>query len=100
MGRQARTRDSILQVSPVTAPPSDTPNMPTWFRSSRPASMSSERSRSASRSSVKTARWPLRSVALAGIALAFLETDPDTVWTEERVAAIRHRLTAVARAHD
>jgi hypothetical protein len=39
----------------------------------------------------------VRSVALAGIALTFLEPDPDTTWTEERITTARHRLTAARR---
>jgi AcrR family transcriptional regulator len=48
----------------------------------------------------ETARWPVRAVALAGIALTFLEPDPAITWTEARVAAVRRRLAAAARAHD
>lgn len=44
----------------------------------------------------ETARWPLRAVALAGIALAFLEPDPGITWTEARVAAARDKLTAAS----
>jgi hypothetical protein len=40
------------------------------------------------------AHWPVRAVALAGVALTFLEPDPDITWTEERIAAARNRLTA------
>lgn len=46
----------------------------------------------------ETAHWSLRSVALAGVALTFLEPDPDITWTEERIAAARHRLAAMAPA--
>ncbi|TWF76708.1 hypothetical protein FHX44_112603 [Pseudonocardia hierapolitana] len=48
----------------------------------------------------ETARWPVRAVALAGIALTFLEPDPDITWTEARVAAARDRVGAMARSHD
>jgi AcrR family transcriptional regulator len=46
----------------------------------------------------ETARWPVRAVALAGIALAFLEPDPDVEWTPARIAEVRRRLTEAARA--
>jgi AcrR family transcriptional regulator len=40
----------------------------------------------------ETARWPVRAVALAGVALTFLEPDPDITWTEARIADARRRL--------
>lgn len=43
----------------------------------------------------ETARWPLRAVALAGIALAFLEPDPEIAWTEARIAAVREQLASL-----
>jgi AcrR family transcriptional regulator len=48
----------------------------------------------------ETARWPVRAVALAGIALTFLEPDPGVTWTETRLAAARHQLAAARRADD
>ncbi|OZM84401.1 hypothetical protein CFP66_05955 [Pseudonocardia sp. MH-G8] len=42
----------------------------------------------------ETARWPVRAVALAGIALTFLEPDPAVVWDEARLAAVRTQLTS------
>jgi AcrR family transcriptional regulator len=48
----------------------------------------------------ETARWPLRAVALAGIALAFLEPDPGITWTEARLAAARNRLAAASGPRD
>jgi AcrR family transcriptional regulator len=44
----------------------------------------------------ETARWPVRAVALAGIALTFLEPNPDITWTEARVAATRRSLAQAA----
>lgn len=48
----------------------------------------------------ETARWPVRAVALAGVALTFLEPDPDITWTEERIAAARHQLAVARRPRD
>jgi AcrR family transcriptional regulator len=42
-----------------------------------------------------TATWPVRAVALAGIALTFLEPDPGVVWDEARLADVRRRLSAL-----
>jgi AcrR family transcriptional regulator len=43
----------------------------------------------------ETARWPVRAVALAGIALTFLEPDPGVVWDEARFADVRRRLSTL-----
>ena len=44
----------------------------------------------------ETARWPVRAVALAGVALTFLEADPGISWTEARTAAVREQLAQAA----
>jgi AcrR family transcriptional regulator len=41
----------------------------------------------------ETAPWPLRAVALAGIALTFLEPDPGIVWDESHLTAVRQQLS-------
>jgi hypothetical protein len=45
----------------------------------------------------ETAEWPVRSVALAGMALTFLEPDPAVVWDEARSTAVRRQLSALTQ---
>ncbi|HYH33255.1 MAG TPA: TetR/AcrR family transcriptional regulator [Pseudonocardia sp.] len=45
----------------------------------------------------ETAEWPVRSVALAGMALTFLEPDPAVAWDEARIGATRQQLSTLSR---